>query len=71
MCVARAPDGGSFKLGRTQQIPDFVCRAHHIVASGLRRQYLDVPSPLFDFYYDIDMFFLYADILVSRQNQLM
>ena len=42
-----------------------------MVASGLRRQYLDVSSPLFDFYYDIDMFFLYADILVSRQNQLM
>ena len=32
-------------------------KAHHMVASGLRRQYLDVPSPLFDFYYDIDMFF--------------
>jgi hypothetical protein len=25
----------SFKLGRTQQIPDFVCQAHHMVASGL------------------------------------
>ena len=31
----RARSRGSFKLGRTQQIPDLNSRAHHTVASGL------------------------------------
>jgi len=35
MQLERAPNRGSFKLGRTQQIPDLNSRAHHTVASGL------------------------------------
>ena len=35
MQLERVPNRGSFKLGRTQQIPDLNSRAHQTVASGL------------------------------------
>jgi hypothetical protein len=38
MQLERVPHRGSFKLGRTQQIPDLNSRAHHTVASGLEIQ---------------------------------